>query len=151
MPHDPEQNIFRKVFILLVCLDIVDTKGVSCKEEALAFECGHSSGIAQGLTGRQSQPRRSRCGGQIANECRQLGFDLSFRRGQLFPSPELLRPLAQVVNVTELSPNLNRSLPLAGWKVAMVVQVAVCLLMAEVGSKVDSCGYCPFIGESRQE
>ena len=97
MPHDPEQNIFRKVFILLVCLDIVDTKGVSRKEEALAFECCHSSGIAQGLTGRQSQPSRSRCGVQIADECRQLGFDLFFQRDQLFPSPELLRPLAQIV------------------------------------------------------
>src|SRR5438132_599787 len=45
MPHHPEQNVLRKVFILFVCLDIVGAKSASCKEEALALECRHSSGL----------------------------------------------------------------------------------------------------------
>lgn len=33
MPHHPEQNVLRKVFILCVCFDILHTERVSCKEE----------------------------------------------------------------------------------------------------------------------
>ena len=98
MPHDPEQNVLRQVFISFVSFDIVNAEGASCKEEALALECRHSSGITQGLTGGQSQLGRSRCGVQIANESRLLCLDPPFRRrGQLLRSPELVRPLAKVI------------------------------------------------------
>ena len=94
MPHDPEQNVLRQVFISFVSFDIVNAEGASCKEEALALECRHSSSIAQKLTRGQSQPGRSRCGVQIADESGQLCLDPPFRlRGQLFPCPELVRPL----------------------------------------------------------
>src|SRR5262249_12839639 len=98
MPHHPEQNVLRKVFILFVCFNKLHTERVSRKEEALAFEGSHSSSIAQKLTRGQSQPGRSRCGVQIADESGHLCLDPPFRlRGQLFPRPEFVRPLGQVV------------------------------------------------------
>jgi hypothetical protein len=98
MPHHREQNVFGKMFIRFVRLDIIRTKGASRKEEALALECRHSSGIAQGFTAGQSQTRRGRCGIQIANKQRQLCLDPCFRRRvQLLASPESVRPLAEVV------------------------------------------------------
>ena len=100
MPHHPEQNVLCEVFILFIGLNIAGTKGVSRKEEALTFKCRYSSGIAQGLTGGQSQPGRSRCGVQIANELRQFCLDPLFRsRRQLLCSPELVRPLVKVIKV----------------------------------------------------
>jgi hypothetical protein len=97
MPHHSKQNVLRKAFILFVCLNIVATKGASSKEEALALECCHSTGIAQGLASRFAAGK-DRCGVPFANEFRQLCLDLTFRRrGQLISSPELVRPMAQVV------------------------------------------------------
>jgi hypothetical protein len=68
MSHHPEQNILAEIFVLLVCPEIVGAEDTSCKKEALALECGHSSSIAQGFAAGQSQPGRCRCGAQIANE-----------------------------------------------------------------------------------
>jgi len=81
------------------------------KEDALALERRHSSGIGQGLTGRQPQPGRGRCGVQIANKLWQLCLDQPFRRGtQLLPSSESIRPMAKVVKGHSRCLYLNRSL-----------------------------------------